>query len=125
MRRLLLSLLPALLTAQYVDDRNLFEVLQDDLDTAKVHANLKPEQRKAADGITLVVVKTAAKQRVHKSYDKAEIRSALKKLSEMMEAKVFVPADIGALREDMTILELGLQGKVDMDAPRRARGSVY
>jgi hypothetical protein len=118
-------LLTAGLFAQYVDDRNLFEVLQDDLTTAMVHAHLSPERRKVLDRSMIVLVKAAAKQRVHKAFDKAEVKQALQEIGRMEEANVFAGEDRKTLAEDRNAVELGVEGKVVLDAPRRAPGTVY
>jgi hypothetical protein len=124
-RHLSIFVLAAGLSAQYVDDRNLFEVLQDDLTTAMVHAHLTPERRKVLDRSMIALVKAAAKQRVHKPLDKAEIKQALKEIGLMEEANVFPAEDRKVLAEDRNVVELGVEGKVALDAPRRAPGTVY
>jgi hypothetical protein len=114
-----------LLLMQYVDDRNLFEVLQDDLNTAMVHAHLTPADRKVLDQTTIALVKAAAKQRVKKAYDKAEVKQALKEIGRMEQAGIFRADDRKILEDDCNAVELGVEGKVALDAPRRAPGSVY
>ncbi len=125
MRRGLAILLPTLLAGQYVDNRNLFEVMQDDLNTAAVHARLTPEQRSVLNRGTLALVKAAAKQRVKKAFDKTEVKQALKDISRMEEAGVFRAEDRKVLARDREVLKLGVEGRVALDAPRRAPGSVY
>lgn len=113
------------LVAQYVDDRNLFEVLQDDLTTAMVHAHLTPERRRVLDQSMIAIVKAAGKQHVHKPIDKAEVKAALKEIGRMEEAHVFAEPDRKILADDRNVVELGVEGKVALDAPRRAPGTVY
>ena len=51
------------------------------------------------------------------------MRQALKEIGGLEQANVFVAADRKILDEDLRSVELGVEGKIAMDAPRRAPGS--
>lgn len=109
--------------AQIVDDRNLFEVLQDDLITAMVHARLTSAQRSTLDRCALTLVKAAARQRSRKAFDKSEVKQALRDIA--TAGDVFPAEDRKILAEDAKAVELGVEGKIALDGPRRAPGAVY
>lgn len=126
MRRCLLLLISGgFLLAQYVDDRNLFEILQDDLNTAMAHAHLSLDQRRVLNQSTTTLVKAAAKLRARKAFDKAEVKRALQAIALTEDANVFRPEDRQLVAADRGAVELGVAGKLGLYLPRRAPGTVY